>query len=182
MQLALPRMVFAGVSSGVGKTTMTTAFIAHLHTQGMRVQPFKVGPDYIDPSHLALAASQPCYNLDTWMVPHHRIVDIFCNVAASADIAVIEGVMGLYDGQSSTSDVGSTAEVAKLLQAPVVLVIDAGAMARSAAAVVMGFQHLDPKINIVGVIANRVGGAGHARLLRQRSEWQSFVNTLREVL
>jgi len=89
MQLA--RIVFAGVSSGVGKTTITTAFIAHLHAQGVRVQPFKVGPDYIDPSHLALAASQPCYNLDTWMVPHDRIVDVFCTVAAPADIAVIEG-------------------------------------------------------------------------------------------
>ena len=170
MQLALPRIVFAGVSSGVGKTTITTAFIAHLRAQGLRVQPFKVGPDYIDPSHLALFASQPCYNLDTWMMPPSRMLDVFCTVAATADVAVIEGVMGLYDGQSSTSDVGSTAQVAKLLQAPVVLVIDAGAMARSAAAVVMGFQHLDPEVNIVGVIANHVGGAGHARLLQEAIE------------
>jgi len=178
MQLALPRIVFAGVSSGVGKTTMTTAFIAHLRSQGLRVQPFKVGPDYIDPSHLALAASQPCYNLDTWMVPHNRIRDIFCTTAASADIAVVEGVMGLYDGQSSTSDVGSTAEVARLLGAPVVLVIDAGAMARSAAAVVLGFQHLDPSVNIVGVIANRVGGAGHARLLQEAIEAETAIPML----
>lgn len=178
MQLVLPRIVFAGVSSGVGKTTITTAFIAHLCAQGLRVQPFKVGPDYIDPSHLALAASQPCYNLDTWMVPSGRMLDVFCTVAASADIAVIEGVMGLYDGQSSTSDVGSTAEVAKLLQAPVVLVIDAGAMARSAAAVVMGFQHLDPDVHIVGVIANHVGGAGHARLLQEAIEAETGIPLL----
>jgi cobyrinic acid a,c-diamide synthase len=98
------------------------------------------------------------------------MLDIFCTTAAPADIAVIEGVMGLYDGQSSTSDVGSTAEVAKLLSAPVVLVIDAGAMARSAAAVVLGFQHLDPQVHIVGVIANRVGGSGHARLLQEAIE------------
>jgi len=170
MLLTIPRIVLAGVSSGVGKTTITTSFIANMRARGIQVQPFKVGPDYIDPSHLALAASQPCYNLDTWLMPPGRMLDVFCNTAASADIAVIEGVMGLYDGQSSTSDVGSTAEVAKILQAPVVLVIDAGAMARSAAAVVMGFQHLDPEVNIVGVIANRVGGAGHARLLQEAIE------------
>ena len=178
MQLPLPRIVFAGVSSGVGKTTMTTAFIAHLRAQGIRVQPFKVGPDYIDPSHLAFAASQPCYNLDTWMMPPDRMLDVFCSVAASADIAVIEGVMGLYDGQSSTSDVGSTAEVAKLLHAPVVLIIDAGAMARSAAAVVMGFQHLDPAVHIVGVLANHVGGAGHARLLQTAIEKETGIPLL----
>ena len=111
MLLTLPRIVLAGVSSSVGKTTLTTAFIAHLRARGIQVQPFKVGPDYIDPSHLAHAASQPCYNLDTWMMPPSRMLDVFCSAAASADIAVIEGVMGLYDGQRSTSDVGSTAEV-----------------------------------------------------------------------
>ncbi len=166
----IPRIVFAGVSSGVGKTTITTACIANLRRRGLRVQPFKVGPDYIDPSHLAFAAAQPCYNLDTWMMPSGRMLDVFYTTAATADIAVIEGVMGLYDGYSSTSEVGSTAEVAKLLKAPVVLVIDAGAMARSAAAVVLGFQRLDPQISLVGVIANRVGGAGHARLLREAIE------------
>ena len=178
MPLEIPRIVFAGVSSGVGKTTITTAFIAHLRTQGMQVQPFKVGPDYIDPSHLALAAANPCYNLDTWMMPTSRMLDIFCTVASSADIAVIEGVMGLYDGKSSTSDVGSTAEVAKLLQAPVVLIIDAGAMARSAAAVVMGFQHLDPEVHIAGVIANHVGSAGHARLLQDAIEAETGIPLL----
>ena len=174
----LPRIVLAGVSSGVGKTTITTAFIANLRRRGIRVQPFKVGPDYIDPSHLALAASQPCYNLDTWMMPPGRMLDVFCIEAASADIAVIEGVMGLYDGQSSTSDTGSTAEVARLLQAPVVLVIDASAMARSAAAVVLGFQHLDPRVNIVGVIANHVGGAGHARLIQEAIEAETSIPLL----
>src|SRR5947209_16671829 len=123
MLLTIPRIVLAGMSSGVGKTTITTAFIANLRARGIRVQPFKVGPDYIDPSHLAFAASQPCYNLDTWMMPPSRMLDIFCSTAASADIAVIEGVMGLYDGQSSTSDVGSTAEVAKLVSAPLDFVL-----------------------------------------------------------
>src|SRR6266852_4910130 len=175
MLLTLPRIVLAGVSSGVGKTTITTAFIAHVRTRGIAVQPFKVGPDYIDPSHLALAASRPCYNLDTWMMPPGRMLEVFCSAAASAEIAVIEGVMGLYDGQSSTSDVGSTAQVAKILQAPVVLVIDAGAMARSAAAVVLGFQQLDPEVRIVGVIANRVGGAGHARLLQEAIEAETGI-------
>ena len=126
MLLTLPRIVLAGVSSGVGKTTMTATFIAHVRTRGIAVQPFKVGPDYIDPSHLALAAARPCYNLDTWMMPPGRMLDVFCRAAASAEIAVIEGMMGLYDGERSTSDVGSTAQVAKILQAPVVLVIDVG--------------------------------------------------------
>ncbi len=178
MLLTLPRIVFAGVSSGIGKTTITTAFIANLRTRGIRVQPFKVGPDYIDPSHLAFAASQPCYNLDTWMMPPSRMLEVFCTTAASADIAVIEGVMGLYDGFSSTSEVGSTAEVAKILRAPVVLVVDASAMARSAAAVVMGFQHLDPQVNIVGVIANRVGGAGHAQMLQEAIEAETGIPLL----
>jgi cobyrinic acid a,c-diamide synthase len=175
MLLTLPRIVFAGVSSGVGKTTITTAFIAHVRTRGIAVQPFKVGPDYIDPSHLALAAARPCYNLDTWMMPPSRMLDVFCMAAASAEIAVIEGVMGPYDGERSTSDVGSTAEVAKLLQAPVVSVIDAGAMARSAAAVVLGFQQFDPEVHIAGVIANRVGGAGHARLLQEAIEAETGI-------
>ena len=178
MLLTLPRIVFAGVSSGIGKTTITTAFIANLRTRGIRVQPFKVGPDYIDPSHLAFAASQPCYNLDTWMMPPGRMLEVFCTTATSADIAVIEGVMGLYDGFSSTSEVGSTAEVAKILRAPVVLVVDASAMARSAAAVVMGFQHLDPHVNIVGVIANRVGGAGHAQMLQEAIEAETGIPLL----
>ncbi len=164
------RIVIAGVASGVGKTTITMGFIAAWRAQGLRVQPFKVGPDYIDPSHLAQAADRPCYNLDTWMVAKTRILDLFTVATASADISIIEGVMGLYDGQSSTEDTGSTAEVAKLLNAPVILVIDAGAMARSAAAIVLGFQKLDPDVNIVGVIANRVGGEGHAALLREAIE------------
>lgn len=175
MLLTLPRIVLAGVSSGAGKTTITTAFIAHIRARGITVQPFKVGPDYIDPSHLALAAARPCYNLDTWMMPPGRMLDVFCRGAASAEIAVIEGMMGLYDGQSSTSEVGSTAEVARILQAPVVLVIDAGAMARSAAAVVLGFQQLDPEVRIAGVIANRVGGAGHARLLQEAIEAETGI-------
>src|SRR5437588_3531000 len=181
MLLALPRIVLAGVSSGVGKTTMTTAFIAHLRTRGIQVQPFKVGPDYIDPSHLALAAAWPCYNLDTWMTPPGRMLDVFCMATASAEIAVIEGMMGLYDGERSTSDVGSTAQVAKILQAPVVLVIDAGAMARSAAALVLGFQHLDPEVRIAGVIANRVGGAGHAHLLQEAIEAETGIPFLGSV-
>jgi cobyrinic acid a,c-diamide synthase len=106
------------------------------------------------------------------------MLDVFCMAAASAEIAVIEGMMGLYDGERSTSDVGSTAQVAKILQAPVVLVIDAGAMARSAAAVVLGFQQLDPGVHIVGVIANRVGGAGHARLLREAIEAETGIPLL----
>jgi len=105
-------------------------------------------------------------------------MDVFCSVAAKSDISVIEGVMGLYDGQSSSSNAGSTAEIAKLLLAPVVLIIDAGAIARSAAAVVMGFQHLDPEVQIVGVIANHVGSTGHARLLQEAIELETSIPLL----
>src|SRR5258708_30838023 len=180
MRLTLPRIVLAGVSSSVGKTTITTAFIAHLRSRGIQVQPFKVGPDYIDPSHLALAAARPCYNLDSWMTAPGCMLDVFCMSAASAEMAVIEGMMGLYDGERSTSDVGSTAEVAKILRAPVVLVIDASAMARSAAAVVLGFQQLDPQVHIVGVLANRVGGAGHDPLLQEAIEPETSTTFLRD--
>ncbi|QBD77613.1 cobyrinate a,c-diamide synthase [Ktedonosporobacter rubrisoli] len=176
--MSLPRIVIAGPASGVGKTTIASAFIADLLSQGLKVQPFKVGPDYIDPAHLATTAAQACYNLDTWMMPPARMLSIFQRHASRADIAVIEGVMGLYDGARSTDEQGSTAEIAKLLRAPVILVIDAGAMARSAAALVLGFQKLDPGVHLIGVIANRVGGAGHARLLQEAIEAETGIPLL----
>jgi cobyrinic acid a,c-diamide synthase len=166
----LPRLMIAGVASGVGKTTVRSALIAALRARGLRVQPLKVGPDYLDPSHLEQAAGRPCYNLDTWLMPPTGLQRIFEAACADADIAIIEGMMGLFDGRESQSDAGSSAEIARLLKTPVVLVLDAGAMARSAAALVLGFQRLDPRVRLVGVIANRVGGPGHAQLLREAIE------------
>lgn len=166
----MPRLVVAGVASGVGKTSFTVGLIRALRDRGLRVQPFKVGPDYIDPSYLALAAGRACANLDTWMLGAARVRGLFAAMSHDADVGIIEGMMGLFDGHSSESDAGSAAEVARLLGAPVALVLEAAAMARSAAAVVLGFRDLDPTLWLGGVVANRVGGEGHATLLRRAIE------------
>jgi cobyrinic acid a,c-diamide synthase len=156
-------LIIAGMSSGVGKTTITVGLIAALRARGLSVQPFKVGPDFIDPTYHALAAGRPCRNLDTWMVPPDRVLASFRRAARGVDVAVIEGVMGLYDGFAYDDDTGSTAAISKLLNAPVVLVVDASKMARSAGAIALGFRQFDPDLNLVGFIANRVGGEGHGR-------------------
>jgi cobyrinic acid a,c-diamide synthase len=139
--------------------------MAALTRRGFRVAPFKVGPDYIDPQLHRRAAGRPSYNLDTYLVPAPRVQDTFWRVAREADVAIIEGVMGLFDGSAPTSRVGSTADVAVLLQAPIVLVIDAAGMAASVGALVHGFRTYDPDVRVAGVILNRVGGEGHYHYL-----------------
>jgi cobyrinic acid a,c-diamide synthase len=131
------------------------------------VQAYKVGPDYIDPGYHTAATGRPSRNLDTWMIPTERVKELFSRSAVNADICIIEGVMGLFDGYDGRTEVGSTAEVAKLLSAPVVLVIDAGSMARSAAAIALGFKTFDPDLNLAGVILNNVAGAAHAQWLTE---------------
>lgn len=158
------RLVFAAPHSGSGKTLLTAAVITALRRQGLVVQPFKCGPDYIDPGYHTLAAGRQCRNLDTWLCTAEQMRALFTRTSADADIAVIEGVMGLFDGYGTLEDAGSTADVARLLDAPVVLVIDVRGMARSAAAVVAGFQQFDPAVHIGGVVLNRVGSARHAEL------------------
>jgi len=157
------RLVIAGTHSGVGKTTLTAGVIAALRRRGLAVQPFKVGPDYIDPTYHALAAGRPCRNLDTWMVPPNGVRSLFARATCDADIAIIEGVMGLYDGADYDGETGCTAEAAKLLGAPVVVVLDASKMARSAGAVALGYQRFDKRAPLAGFIVNRVGGEGHGR-------------------
>lgn len=154
-------LIIAGTHSGVGKTTLTVGLCAALRARGLTVQPFKVGPDYIDPSHLTLAAGRPCRNLDSWMMPPERTRELFERVARDADIAVIEGVMGLFDGFGYDDDSGSTAQVAKLIGAPVLVVLDAAKVARSAAAIAKGFQEFDPRVAIAGFVVNRVAGESH---------------------
>ena len=164
---AVPRVVVAGTSSGAGKTSVACGLIAALRARGHVVQGFKVGPDYIDPSYHALACGRPGRNLDAFMSGPELIAPLFRHGAAGADIAVIEGVMGLFDGASGRGELASTAHVAKLLDAPVLLVVDAASMARSAAAVVHGYMTFDPDVEIAGVIVNKVGSDHHVELLRE---------------
>ncbi len=162
----LSAIVIGGTHSGVGKTTITLGLIGALRRRGLVVQPFKVGPDFIDPLHHGNASGRPSRNLDGWMLGADVNRQRFAAATADADVAVVEGVMGLYDGSEGKSERGSTAEMAKLLELPIVLVIDAGAMARSAAALIHGYVTYDPAVRVVGVILNNVGGAGHADMIR----------------
>jgi cobyrinic acid a,c-diamide synthase len=162
-----PRLTIAGTHSGVGKTTIATALMAALTRRGLRVQPFKIGPDFIDPGFHRLACGRASRNLDGWMLSRETNLEIFAEASADADIVIIEGTMGLFDGSDAATQTGSTAEMAKWLGSPVVLVIDASAMARSAAALVRGFEDFDPAVRLAGVLCNRVGGSGHVNLLRE---------------
>jgi cobyrinic acid a,c-diamide synthase len=159
----IPRIVIAGASSNVGKTTITAGLIAALRQKGLTVQPFKCGPDYVDPSYHERAAGRPCRNLDTWMLSDSQLLESFARACQDADIAIVEGVMGLYDGSDWNDERGSTAQIAKLLDAPVVLVFDISGSARSAAAGVLGYKTFDPAVAIRGVVLNFAGSEGHAR-------------------
>jgi len=161
------RLLVAGVSSGVGKTTLTVGLIRALRRRGLRVAAFKCGPDYLDPTYHSLAAGRPSHNLDGWMMGKQAVLDTFSAAADGADIAIIEGVMGLFDGASPLSEEGSSAEIAKWLNAPVLLVADASGMARSIAALARGFADFDPALRVAGVAANRAGSARHLELLRR---------------
>lgn len=159
------RIVLAGTASDVGKTTIATGLMAALTARGYTVAAYKVGPDFIDPSYHELATGRPARNLDAYLSGPERIAPLFAHGAAGADVAVIEGVMGLFDGVAGADGQASTAQVAELLDAPVILVVDAGAMARSIAAVVHGYATFDPAVQVAGVIANRVGSDRHAEIV-----------------
>jgi cobyrinic acid a,c-diamide synthase len=174
----IPRLILAAAMSGSGKTTITAGLIGALAARGVQVAPFKVGPDYIDPSYHTLAAGRTCHNLDAWMLPPERIGMLLERHARTADLALIEGVMGLFDGYSGHDDTGSTAHIARLTATPVVVVLDARAMARTAAALVLGMTDFEPRIEIAGVILNRVGSAKHAQMLRDAIEGYAGVPVL----
>ena len=163
------RVVIAAPASGHGKTTVATGLLAAFARRHLRVAPFKVGPDYIDPGYHALAAGRPGRNLDPVLVGEDLIGPLFAHGAAGTDLAVIEGVMGLYDGRTGAGETGSTAHVARLLEAPVILVVDAAAQGRSVAALVHGFRSFG-NVRLGGVILNRVGSERHESILREACE------------
>lgn len=163
-------VVIAGVRSGVGKTTIATGIMGALTRRGYKAQPFKAGPDYIDPSYHEVACGVPSRNLDTWLMPHRTVLELFHRSSSNRDLAIVEGVMGVFDGHSSLSEEGSTAELAKLIDAPVILVADASKVARSVAAEVLGYQQFDPDMRIAGVILNGVGSPRHLEFCRPQIE------------
>lgn len=166
----IPRIVIAGTHSGVGKTSVTLGLIAALKRRGLRVQTFKVGPDFLDPSYHAVASGRPAYNLDGWMSNQEYVTRLFSRVSADADISIIEGVMGLFDGAYPDSIAGSSAEIAVWLNSPVILVTDVYGMAGSIAALVKGFATFHEGVHIAGVIANACGSRRHAELVERSLE------------
>ncbi len=164
--MAFPRIVIAALRGGAGKTIVSLGLIASWRKRGMAITPFKKGPDFIDAGWLAVAASHPCHNLDTFLMPSEKILLSFTKYALRRDVSVIEGNRGLYDGidlKGSTS----TSELSKLLEAPVVLLVDCTKSTRTVAATVFGCLRFDPEVNICGVILNRVAGARHASIIRE---------------
>ncbi|MDD3977120.1 MAG: cobyrinate a,c-diamide synthase [Methanomicrobium sp.] len=168
----IPTLIIAGTHSGCGKTTISSALMAALVKRGFVVQPFKIGPDFIDPSHHTAICKRNSRNLDPYMMGEDGVRQTFISASSGADIAIIEGVMGMYDGLEG-EDTGSTAHVAKILNAPVILVIDAKGSSRSVNAVARGFASFDRDVNIAGVIFNRVGSSKHSEMIKASLEIQA---------
>ena len=168
--LNIPRIAIAATHSGSGKTIITLGIMAALKKRSLTVQGFKCGPDYIDPGFHTAITRRQSRNLDSWFIKPALLKKVFFNNAHDADISVIEGVMGLFDGRNSFNNHGSTAEICQTIQAPVILVLDARSMARSAAAIVRGFQVFSKKVNIAGVIANKIGSKNHLEIIRESVE------------
>jgi len=160
----IPRIVVAGTQSGCGKTTLASGLMAALTARGLAVQPFKVGPDFIDPTHHSAICGRASRNLDPFMMGETGVRETFLHACGGADIAVVEGVMGLYDGLDGT-DTASTAHVAKILEAPVLLAVDAKGASRSVHATVRGYAGFDPEVRVAGVVFNRVGSPRHRALI-----------------
>ena len=163
--MSRPRVMIAATQSGSGKTTVSIALSRALRRRGMKVATFKTGPDFLDPTHLAKASGRPCYNIDTWMMGKSYVASLFEEKSRNADITVIEGVMGLFDGALPDSTEGSSAEVAAVTGTPVLLLVNAHGMSRSISALVRGFSEFDSSVQVKGVIANHIGSAGHGDVL-----------------
>ena len=174
VQKTFPRLVIAGTHSGVGKTSIVLGVLGALRNRGVHVQGFKVGPDFIDPMYHREVTGTPSYNLDAWLMGQDGVRRAFARVAPTDGVAIIEGVMGMFDGRATGPD-GSTAEVAAIVRSPVLLVLDVGGMSRSAAALVQGYARFDPEVRVAGVVLNRVGGPRHYQLVKTAIEEQAGV-------
>ena len=174
----LPRIMIAGTNSGVGKTTVTLGIMSALVQRGIKVQGFKAGPDYIDPSHHTFVTGNASRNLDTWMMCEDACRELFERSALNADVSVIEGVMGLYDGSIDSSGHGSSAHLAKILNTPVILVVNARGVAQSAGAVVMGFKEFDREVNLAGIVINNVASQNHYDIIKKAIEESCSVAVL----
>ena len=162
-----PRVVVAGTASGVGKTTVATGLMAALRDRGVAVAGAKVGPDFVDPGYHGLATGRPSRNLDAWICGPDAVAPLAARAAQGADVLVVEGVMGLFDGAADGPVRASTAHVATLLDAPVLLVVDASSLSGSVAALVHGYASFDDGVRVAGVVLNRVGSDGHETMLRE---------------
>ena len=164
--MSIPRIIIAGTSSGVGKTSVTLGILQKFKDLGFKIQSFKIGPDFIDPAYHTFVTNNPCYNLDSWLMGEKGVINTFEKYTRGKDIAVIEGVMGLFDGAEGRNDFASTAQIAKILDSPIILVIDASKAARSIAAVAYGFMNFDKKLKIKGIILNKIASNKHFNLIK----------------
>lgn len=174
-KIDIPRILIAGDRSSAGKTTISIGIMSVLRDMGYEVQPFKVGLDFIDPSYHTEVTGRYSRNLDGYLMSEEAILEVFSHAVPGADIAVIEGVRGLFEGLSATSDIGSTAQIAKILKCPVLLVINARSITRSTAALVSGYKSFDPEVNIAGVILNNIGSVRHGE--KARTAVETYTNT-----
>lgn len=179
--LDIPRILIAGDRSSAGKTTISIGIMSVLRDRGYKVQPFKVGLDFIDPSYHTEVTGRYSRNLDGYLMSGDALHEVYSHAVEGADIAIIEGVRGLYEGLSATSDIGSTAQIAKLLDCPVILVINARSITRSTAALVSGYKSFDPEVNILGVILNNIGSKRHAEKAREAIETYTGTPVIGEI-
>jgi cobyrinic acid a,c-diamide synthase len=177
----IPRLLLAADRSSAGKTTVAVGLMSVLSQSGLRVQPFKVGLDYIDPSYHSAVTGRSSRNVDGFLMNERTIRETFLHACAESDIAIIEGVRGLYEGFDSLSDVGSTAQVAKILKTPVILLVDARSITRSTAAIVLGYKAFDPEVEIQGVILNKIGSPLHARKAAEAIQQYTGVEVIGQI-
>jgi cobyrinic acid a,c-diamide synthase len=163
----VPRLLVAGVTSGVGKTLVSTSIMYYFESKGYRVQPFKIGPDFIDPTYHAAICKRNSYNLDVWMMGQSGVLNKFNRTSSHADIAVIEGVMGVFDGVFGKSGFGSTAHIARILNSPVILVVDGSRAGESIAALVYGFLNFDKRLDVIGIVLNNVASLKHLTTIKE---------------